>query len=197
MAIQGEFVIRLFPFFSYCRERFPLRVFAPVACILVLSILFASQGIRSIRGTDALGMFWVTLLFLLCLRIQDDLLSIQEDRDKIPRRIVTTPGMDIYFKWVLMFLLFSLSLWIKWGVYLKFLGLFVFIEFWKTYWNRATHTHLLHWSVPLLKYPLVAFLGAEAFRPGLELSFPLLLTMITVWGLFIFYEVVHDKEKHV
>lgn len=70
---------------GYLHERFPMRVYVPLAAVLVL---FAGAGARPMpSGSWALHAFVMIVPLLLTLRIVDDVADRTHDRSRHPARI--------------------------------------------------------------------------------------------------------------
>lgn len=177
----------------YCRSRFPLGMFLPLAMFLYVASL-ATGWPTSPLSWVASFLFAISLLFQF--RLWDDLSDIANDRLDHPKRVLSQASSLTSFRWVLIatFVLNSsiIVLTKPWSGVIAFLMLNAAFLFW--YWlkNEIQISDVANYHVVLIKYPVfVLLLGSMESN----LSIQLCCAMCLVYLCFCVFEVLHDQSR--
>jgi hypothetical protein len=177
---------------NYLRDRFPLRIFLPLAAALTAAA-FAGT---SLRGLPEIVACWLTAASILFqFRLWDDLGDLKFDRVYHPERVLSrsaTPGRYIHIVGG-MGLLNIILLMLLGRSYYAFSGLSLAALVWYGCTDIELRRSVLGRHVTLVKYPFIVWLIAPPSLPGLQLIFPASAVYLCV----AIYELMHDSEVRV
>ena len=174
---------------QYLRERYPLRVFLPVATGLTM-LAFVDEGPKA--WLDFLLTLLTVLAMVFQFRLWDDLGDQPYDRFHHPRRVLSRASeLSLYWQTVAGFGIFNLALVMLLDRRYLWLAAFNALAL---LWYEIVH---IEWrrSIPgrhltLLKYP--AFILSIA--PGSGFGSRLILSMAAAYLCGGIYELFHDGE---
>jgi hypothetical protein len=182
---------------AYLSERYPARVFVPLAVLLFAGGTVAAGGAPTIAGAiSGIGLAYTLVLFF---RVWDDLADRGADQPKHPDRVMVRAPSTGAFR-VLMAALVLLAIALLATRPGSVTGLAVFailgvtLGIWYSLRTLLGASALVSAHVILLKYPAIAFIAAT---PPAEHTTPAVATAIVVLaaiylGLCL-HELLHDS----
>jgi uncharacterized membrane protein len=187
METMGVFVSWIDNFAAYRRERFPLRVFLPVALGLTVAS-FADATPAFINAPIALA---TTIILLFQFRLWDDLADRLGDRARQPSRLLCRAA-DVSSFYVLLILsgLASAGGVLAAGRFAGFIALCVIAFLWYAAFSEQARRTIAGRHVLLLKYPAFAWL----FAPAQTRTTELISSMTVIYLCSAIYELRHDQE---
>ena len=172
----------------YRRERFPLRMFMPVAGTLTVASL---AGTKPGGIFDTLGSGAMSVLLLFQFRLWDDLADRQGDCLRHPERFLCGPvGIaSLYMVVVFSGLACAAALLMR-GRWLEFVLVCGAALFWYAGFSEKARHSIAGRHVLLLKYPIFVWLIA----PIPSLASELIASMAIVYLCCAIYELLHDRD---
>jgi 4-hydroxybenzoate polyprenyltransferase len=172
---------------NYLRERFPLRLFLPLAAGLTAAALAGTRGLPEIL------LCWVTVVFVLFqFRLWDDLADLVYDRVHHPQRVLSrsaTPDHYIHIVGAAGLVNASFLALLN-RSHVGFVALNLAALVWYGCTTIEARRSVIGRHVTLLKYPFFVLLIAPTSIAGLKPIFP----ASAVYLCLAIYEVLHDRE---
>jgi hypothetical protein len=191
---------------DYVRERFPMRLYAPLALLLATAAMAGRGGSAGGEGGGgfAAGVLEIArsaaiaLALMFPLRLWDDLEDLPSDRAAHPARVLSRAQSTAPFRALLAAsLLFDAALLAILDSFVFRLALFLALVVAFLLWYRARR-RLLRGAlagsfVVLAKYPVIVYLVGD-FPPSPGDGWPRALAAALVYASFCAYEILHDPR---
>jgi hypothetical protein len=181
---------------AYLSERYPARVFMPLAVLLFAGGTVAAGGALTIAGAiSGIGLAYTLVLFF---RVWDDLADRGADQPKYPDRVMVRAPSTGAFR-VLMAALVLLAIALLATRPGSVTGLAVFailgvtLGIWYSLRNLLGASALVSAHVILLKYPAIAFIAAVPADHTAPMIATAIVVLAAIYLGLCLHELLHDN----